>query len=451
MLRCIVSPTLALVLGGVYKNGRKQRRPSHPYQGLMYPRNVENRINNPRKNKNNNNNNNKNNKNKQNKNKQNKDRLLGIVAKVSGLTSKLNNMSVGKKVQSSNVSAYTGLSVCAAKYAKAICDPWSAEAASACIPRFPARPSQKVTGFTRFTATLGTNGFGFVVLAPCLANDRVVAWYSNSSYAGGSLTPAFTTNGTGVTSTAGVQTHTMGNLPYTASDILSNDTGSRNLLTGRMVSFGASIQYIGTMLNQSGTYHMYTDPGHNNLFLTNNLNDRSETIVRRVDNNKQWITVSAVNSTELEYTSSQFINTGGSPYNAAGHELTSFYPFSNGDYLDSLSAGNGWINASSPSMILFSGVPGEKFHVELITHVEFVGTAAESKSTPSHADAQGTEQVISASANANKKMAQDPERTWTSAMGESLGEVLHALKPVVKVAAMRYMRRNRGISALSDL
>jgi len=62
------------------------------------------------------------------------------------------------------------LSMCAATYAAAIANPWSPDAQGACIPRHPARPSQKP--MTKCTQQISfSNQYNLIYVLPTLAND----------------------------------------------------------------------------------------------------------------------------------------------------------------------------------------------------------------------------------------------------------------------------------------
>jgi hypothetical protein len=318
------------------------------------------------------------------------------------------------------------LSKCALKFATAISDPFSVSALGACIPSINARPSQKITAFTRFDTTIGTGGFGFVLLSPCLANDSLSAWYSDGNFTG--TTATFTTTASNTSSTTGVNAVYMSNLPYSSSQLTANNQGVQSA-DGRIVSFGATVQYTGTTLNESGLVWCYHDPTHDNMFgkSTSTLGSRMETSIEPNGRSKCMLPVFPVDQGETEYASGQYVYNG---VNTSTRAITSIYPFANGDYLTNADSVGNFTNASCPAVILFTGTPGQAMHVELVIHAEFVGTLVEGKATPSDADPVGLSKVLSAASSIPERKISAPNKSMGELMYDGLLEAGKELIPV---------------------
>lgn len=268
------------------------------------------------------------------------------------------------------------LSECASKYAAAVSDPWSPEAAGACVPTFPSRPSQKVTAFARFTVTVGTNGFGFVLFAPTTANDSTGYYYSTASYAG---TTATCLAGSGVT--FGSYT----NLPYNKADqVPTTSSVGSNTIGGRIVSFGASAQYTGTELNRGGLIYTLSEPGHFDMegFTLANFGSYRECDIDRVSNSKKWLTVYGQSASEVQYPDDWLT------INTTVNELAAVFPFSRHNH----QTHNTFAGAPIAGFA-FTGTAGNTFEVECVMHLEYVGYKCQPVLTPSHSDARGFEIV----------------------------------------------------------
>jgi hypothetical protein len=303
------------------------------------------------------------------------------------------------------------MSPCVRKMFNAITSPWSPSATGACIPIFPARPSQKVTGFCRFDITVGTSGVGFVCVTPSLASDAPIALYTTSTYTGssGPLDTAFTA-ATGVISTTGVTSTNMSNLPYSASSFVGA-LGVPPQVRGRIVSSSVSIQYSGTTLQQSGLVYCYTDPAHDstgNLGVTA-LSGRKEADVTPTTRDKCWVSSYPITRNECDYERNGVPNYGQSVQ--AGLTTTQLsrqefidiiYPFANGsDFNSSASAitsvATGTTYVAAPMCIIISGATaGNSYHVEIVTHAEYIGPGAEGRTTSSEFDTIGAEKLLGA-------------------------------------------------------
>lgn len=327
----------------------------------------------------------------------------------------IGNLQKPKKKQTSLVSSAKSMSPCVYKMFQAIANPWSPSAAGACIPVFPARPSQKVTAFSRFDFVVGTQGVGFVTIAPTIANDAPLALLTTAAYTGGAGPADVTfTAATGAIATTGVVYTTMGNLPYGAASgvLTANIVGVAQQVHGRIISTGVTVSYTGTTMNQSGLLYCYSDPVHDNVstYSLITLGTRTETDVTGVSRDKCSLVCYPIDRNECEYDRSKTASSSSSAVqiaqttsqNARSDIITTLFPFSDGqDYNTSSNAittvGISTIFAGAPLVIIASGcVAGSTFHVEIVTHAEYIGIGCEGKTTASGFDSVGAELLLAA-------------------------------------------------------
>jgi len=310
-------------------------------------------------------------------------------------------------VAGGGIGAGTGLSMCATKYATAIASPWDPMAQGCCIPTFPSRPSQKSTAWTRTTVTIGTGGVGFVALAPSLSNNSVSLFKTDNTYGG--TTIAYPAIGVSALSA---------NTPWNAASL----TGTGILpaaISGRLVSFGLSWQYTGTVLNQGGLNYALVEPNHGNMenFALGNMGAYQECSITRTVSKKEWLTGSGIDAQEVQYPE---IN-----YSATGTQSNSaIYPFSQNMGQSSSYNLGGMIAA-----VMFTGVPGNTFEVELVQHMEYIGAATSTMATPTHSDARGFEMVNTASNRLAQLRVTHPSAPTMALMSHALKEVAGELKP----------------------
>lgn len=312
-----------------------------------------------------------------------------------------------------------GLSECALKYYKAITNPWDPSAEGCCVPRHPARLSHKVRGYTRVTAVTGTNGVGFVLFTPTLANDSIAYICSNAGYTGTNVNAQVNTASTGVS------TGNMSTLPYTTAAFTGGDPYGGNYLSGRIVAAGVSIQYTGTVSNQGGLIYGLVTPDHNNInnIGSDTVGSYNEAQVFRVDNKRHWLVTSALDDNELNY-----------PDQAVDGVETSViaqvYPFSNGQKLSTTDTTTG----GAPLGFYWSSSAGNSFVVEFVTHVEYIGRATSHSQTITHSDSTGLEMVLSANARSQALTVAHPNASRETIMGHALSTVMHESAPVLRSA-----------------
>jgi hypothetical protein len=313
------------------------------------------------------------------------------------------------------------MSPCAIRYAAAIADPFNPIAKMACVPRSPSIPSLKNTSISRITAYVGTQGFGFCLLTPTLANDQPSIWYTTAAFTGTSVTPLSANN----TLTTGVSTSTV-NLPYNTAG-LSSVNGAYAVF-GRIVSSGLRIRYTGTTMNESGAYYCYVSPTHDNVAVTasnvNSIGNLLEATVSTIDREPCSIAAYGINDNETTYgnSNSAITNNIVFPYASVNTAFNGGFTY----------AVNGVTSGSPIGVIIFTGVAGSSFVVEGIQHSEYAGPSAATLATPSDADTVGFDMVQAAAAILPLKK-QEPQNMHSPPLQlllDGLKEVASALKPV---------------------
>lgn len=263
------------------------------------------------------------------------------------------------------------LSPCAAKYALAIADPWNSKATGACVPSNPPRDSQKLTTFTRGIMTVGQGGYGFVSVAPCLANNLYSIVMSNANYTGTSISHSLAPTGqTSFLRFAG--------LPYTNSNLIDEDApnGFRTLVQGRIVSCSLSVKYIGTELNRGGRVMCYCSPDHQSVngYDQTTIGNFAETDFSTPGYDREycWVNSYGISSEEFEYCEA-FPDDS-----ASTTAIKRTFPLSLGTSATNAAVD---VNQGAPIMAaLVSGEPGNTFEIQVIQHVEYVGVLADRKS-----------------------------------------------------------------------
>lgn len=277
--------------------------------------------------------------------------------------------------------------MCAVKYLLASTRASSKGADGACIPTFPALPSQKAKGFTRGTAIVGLGGVGFVAVAPCLAKDYMCLVASNATFSGQNIVDV-----------ASSETDAIGlsNLPYDAAAFQA--AANANRVNGRIVGSELTVQYTGTVLNRSGMVYAYTDANHSDVvgMSVNGIGARQN--ARVVANRGQQVSTSicAVRPEEVDYTISNEDLPGN---NRLRNQL---YPFST-----EINSGNATVGALV-ACIMFTGVPGETFQFEYHQHVEYNGGATAGRTTETELDTPGFQAVNTAVNASAQGEASDP-------------------------------------------
>lgn len=295
-----------------------------------------------------------------------------------------------------------GLTHCANKYFQAVRDPFGVEAIGACVPTMPAFPSQKAHAFVRdVTVTVGTLGVGYIVWQPCLANDLVSVWATASNFAHVGID--FSSLATGVLPIV------VSDSPYAADQL----TGSVAPVTGRLVSAGMRCRYTGTELNRGGQVYAYATPDHSPIvqdvtqgITTTILGQYLETQIVHVRDSSLLAQLASANMrmSELDSVHSSL--------------SISAFPWMSGRSLPSSVYPDSTMPGFPTFVMMFTGVPGNTFSVDLIQHAEYFGRPCENMQTPNHTDSIGFEKVTQAIGYAAQ--ASGSGKTWISAIDEGL-------------------------------
>jgi hypothetical protein len=331
----------------------------------------------------------------------------------------------------------TTLSKCALKYALAIANPFNQAARGACIPTVPAPESFKTSGFIRGTCFIGTAGVGFVLVAPCLANNMPSLFVTNAAYTGTSTLIISATN----TLVPGIAPLSVTGTPFLANNFVGVNDGQPNVV-GRIVSAGLSLQYVGTLMNTSGVVYALRDPAHNNVSLTGtggitgasaqSLGSRNEASVCPFTSEKCTVVDFSADMDETGY---PFPNQGVGFPRSATHSI---YPYCNSNDSYGLLSGLAFgqysaagFNVGAPtSLILFTGVPGSAVQFEYMQHAEYVGPGAASLVTSTESDLPGLSKVLGAAETIVERANAQPKATRWGLMRESLIEIARAAAPV---------------------
>jgi len=257
------------------------------------------------------------------------------------------------------------VSDCSMRYMAALCNPFQAEP-GACVPcdLFPL-PSQKIRAFTRGSFALGTGGVGFILAAPCSANNAPALAFTQAPSVFGTGTPVDA-------AIVGNQTQFLAGLPYTIAQVGTT-------VQSRVVSMGLRIRYSGAEGTRSGTIIAYEDQDHQGLGSPggtstnyNSIQLNTSAMASRPSGDGSWdaTVCSSGPCTPVEL---EFTNPGAYP-----HSITQT------------------INAAGYLLIMVNGVAGQTYDFECFEHIEYIGTNVAAK-TPSNADTDQYGKIIQAS------------------------------------------------------
>jgi len=315
------------------------------------------------------------------------------------------------------------LSNLATKLLRAYTHPFSREAEGAHFLDTPNIRSQKVMGFIRGTAVIGTSNFGFIAIAPTLANDTPCVYYTTTAYALAQTTPppsdsASITGGANYPAIA-----TMSNLPYT-KDQLNAPIAPNTIINGRMVSVSLKVSYVGTTLNQSGLSYIYSDPDCDNVLgpskaaatapgTTDGYNTSqlsSKLACEIVDFDRKGAALICLPSgiaSQTEYPQ------------PASNTWRKLYPYCQGSTYTINGTANTYGVASS--VIAFTGVAGQSVYFEAVIHSEYEGPGvSQALLTSSIADSDGCDAVLGMLQNAQYASGRDPRLTFQQSVSQEM-------------------------------
>jgi hypothetical protein len=248
-------------------------------------------------------------------------------------------------------------------YLEASINPHETEA-GACLPvGLLPLPSQKVKGFAKGSFATGTTGFGFLTLAPAMANDAIMVTTSNST-----TVQTVGTSVATITTPGQFDTFSPINIPY------NNAEFAATYLQCRAVTYGVRIRCTSSMMSRGGSYVGIEDENHLNgaLFSIANAKSNSLSVTRaiplQVDPDAWDYSLSSSGPTdqyELEFSSSSYNYTPG-------------------------------VTPTPLFVGISSAVPGMTFDFEATIHCEFTGPTPGALKTKSHASPVGFSSSVEA-------------------------------------------------------
>lgn len=290
---------------------------------------------------------------------------------------------------------------------------------------------------------LGTNGYGAILISPCVSNDIPSYLYTSTGYTGGagSVLQPWSTFGTQGTTNAVLNAGwNFGyvNAPFSSPQLIVQNTTANNQIGatfGRVVSMGIRVQYTGTTMNESGMYTCYHDNSHASLagYTLSQIQGFAEADVVAVTRKPCILSMFPVDDNEMAYPSLLI---------QQGTAVTQMlYPYSRDSSHWSLTAnaptgGSPVVNTHYTmgcpiAAIVANGVPGSIIHVEVVTHLEYSGFMAGPAATTSEDDPIGAAHVrAAASRMVGAKLATPGKSNW-SIMYEGLKMATKAAKPYV--------------------
>jgi hypothetical protein len=221
----------------------------------------------------------------------------------------------------------------------------------------------KCKSFKTVTVAIGTQGVGFVCVAPTIVNDKFAISYSDATYA---LDYFNVTD-----ATTGVVNAKFNTLPVTYADIVTN-----NVAQGRVVVAGIRPRYTGSPLYQTGSMYIIGDSNRQLLagLTAADVSEQSVTRVKGVNRNPHTLVQTNNNATERQYSDENY-----------GNIPLQVYPYG---------SGAGTVDTAPPATmgILFVGATssvGQTFQVDIMLRAEYTGLKAAPSATPSHDDSEG--------------------------------------------------------------
>lgn len=299
-------------------------------------------------------------------------------------------------------------------YLKSFIDPFNQNVKTVGTPRPGSMPSYKVTGFTRGVGYIGLNGMGYVTFAPCLCNDRPCVTYTTTSTNSNYILsiPSDYVLGDSTPSAYVPAVANMSNLPYNYSTLTTTitNTSARSVVEGRIVSASLRAYYTGTTLNSSGQYYGYSDPDFESVVSDSHLSAANAT---------GGYTISSLGEKEAceikfaDRAGMQIIfvppSEGIADYPANNANVTrKTFPYSNG----LLNGTTGYGIGVPTGVICITGVAGQSFYFEAVTHAEYVGPGVpQALLTASYSDTVGYDAVQMLLSRAQRRAASDARKS----------------------------------------
>lgn len=287
---------------------------------------------------------------------------------------------------------------CTYKYMLAKTDPWSPNAAGACVPIDNMVMSQKNHAFLRQTITIGLNGYAYVAISPCLANNTPCIYVTTNNY---NIASSGVINIAAGIATVPAQITTQSlPTPYTASQLLDGGLPSvPSAVKGRIVSAGFKFWYSGTELNRSGWMAPFVSPQHGTLegySIDGLLSWQTTNVIPTTSSRKHQACVFGIKDTEFAYAVTPVNQT------ISFDSVASNYPYSSNVEVSANTA-----NGAPIAIVMFKGVAGQTYEFEYCQHSEYVGQPCVFAATKNSSDPQGATLVNEAIQAVNDDPAQE--------------------------------------------
>jgi hypothetical protein len=296
-----------------------------------------------------------------------------------------------------------------------------------------------MSSFVRGVGAIGTMGYGFLAISPCVANDCASFVVTDGAYVRRDMNPF-----TGGLPLVGIGVGTMFNSPYTTTQLLSNVSPAA-VLSSRIVGVGARLWYTGKTIDMAGTVYSFRDPQHNSIQIDGTnpgaahsadigyFGRRRETSVENFDRHQRSISDFAFIESEQDMNT---FNTNSQ--HSSNPRTSSIYPFSSGatGFWDELTSSL-TTHTSGVSPVVMGiptcgfqmiGTPGTSFNFEIMYHIEYGGPAIAVVGTRTAADPVGAAQVLDAANLAASSGQSNNEDTFWSRMVGGLSSATQAVK-----------------------
>lgn len=336
---------------------------------------------------------------------------------------------------------------CTVKYAVAVADPFNNFAHGACVPTYPSMPSQKATAVISGTVKVATSNqalkYAFVACSPCLANNLTQVVTSRQELAN-KFIDFRTPRGVGANDYK-TQGYVCAQLPCNDVQLTDGTSDYSPSFSGRIVSAGLRIRYIGTEKNNGGLIYGLSKGNHETVQERTMTEWTVDQGVVKIRPSYEWTTITCMGShrDELEY--GVFRNT-----NSTDHYRQMCYPLSGGRAVDN---GGVAFDATHGAPIMGfqidAATSDAQFEWEYIIHTEYIGKNTDRVKSANKTAPGGADLVVEAKQNARTDRNQDsnPVPSVVESLVESTAaegkivakELLHHAGGEVKRAAIGAM------------
>jgi len=322
---------------------------------------------------------------------------------------------------------------CTRQYLAAIGDPFDPIAYGACVPA-GGHKTQKIHASVKSFVTLSANGIAWLAVCPTLANNMPVIYTGQGGLVASLVMAPFSANDTLVT---GVSRVLLPQLPYArGSFIVSAGNVSPQAVSGRIVSAGLRLRYIGKETDRSGQIYMFRDPDHlsvqadpnaSNTTPTTNWSSRLECMVQPLDRSWHLISDFAKDDEDFELTS--YAKSVASSPNDNMAQTKTLYPFSQG--VSSWLAGSTVVtdtqNATQVGIptvgVWIVGTANSTVAYEYTQHCEFSGPPTAAVATRVDEDTPGAHKIVDAANDAQGTRGDADKRSYGEAILDNLAEM----------------------------